>query len=169
MKKVQSKSSTYPITLSHFETHVVPLPLSVDTGDNAQNKTVVVDPPKDKKKKPINYKLASSILVGDAFHNFADGIFLGTAFSVCSNAVAYAILAATIYHELAQELADYFLLTTHVGLSPWVALALNFCSGLSVVLGVIIILALDVSQMATGCILAISAGVSVLHDCVYMI
>ena len=125
-----------------------------------ESNTIVknVDPPKE--KKPINYRLATSILLGDAFHNFADGIFLGTAFLVCSDAVGYAIVAATIYHEMAQELADYFLLTTHVSLSPWVALGLNFCSGLSVVFGVIIILALDVSQMVTGCILSISAGVS---------
>lgn len=84
--------------------------------------------------------------------------------------MAYAIVAATIYHELAQELADYFLLTTHVGLKPWKALLLNFTSGLSVVLGAVLILALDISNMATGCILAISAGVSlfvVVCDFVY--
>lgn len=112
-------------------------------------------------KKAIDWQLATSILVGDAFHNFADGVFLGTAFSACSNAVAYAIVAATIYHELAQELADFFILTTHVGFTPWVALGLNFLSGLSIVLGAVLIFAIDITQMATGCILAISAGVYV--------
>ena len=38
---------------------------------------------------------------------------------------------------------------------------LNFVSGLSVMFGVILILAMDVSRMATGCILAVSAGVYV--------
>jgi len=137
----------------------VAVPIKTDSANQ-----VDADSSKDNANpKPINYKLATSILLGDFFHNFADGIFLGTAFLVCSNAVAYAIVAATIYHEMAQELADYFLLTTHVGLSPWKALTLNFCSGLSVMFGAIIILALNVSQMATGCILAISAGVS--HEC----
>ena len=112
-------------------------------------------------KVPINYNLAILILLGDGFHNFADGIFLGTAFLLCSRSVAYGIVGGTIYHELAQELADYFLLTTHVGLKPWVALTLNFVSGLSVMLGVVVIFALDVSATATGCILAVSAGVYV--------
>jgi zinc transporter ZupT len=114
-----------------------------------------------KKKKPINYKLAISLILGDGFHNFADGIFLGNAFLLCSRSVAYAIVGGTIYHELAQELADYFLLTTHCGLKPPVALVLNFLSGLSVMLGVVVIFALPVDATATGCILAISAGVYV--------
>lgn len=38
---------------------------------------------------------------------------------------------------------------------------LNFVSGLSVMFGVIVILAIDVNSMATGCILAASAGVYV--------
>jgi zinc transporter ZupT len=113
------------------------------------------------KEKIINYRLATSLFLGDFFHNFADGIFLGTAFKLCERSVAIAVAVATIYHELAQELADYFLLTEHCGIPPVKALILNFLNGLSVVIGVIIILALDVSNMATGCILAVSAGVYV--------
>jgi zinc transporter ZupT len=114
-----------------------------------------------KKKKPINWKLAISLILGDAFHNFADGIFLGNAFLLCSRQVAYAIVGATIYHELAQELADYFLLTTYCGLKPLQALVLNFISGWSVLLGVLVIFALPVDANATGIILSISAGVYV--------
>lgn len=113
------------------------------------------------KKKKTNYRLAASLFVGDFFHNFSDGIFLGTAFKFCDPSVAFAVALATIYHELAQELADYFLLTEHCGIPPVKALILNFLCGLSVVFGVILILALDVSNMAIGCILAISAGVYV--------
>lgn len=112
-------------------------------------------------KKRINYRLATSLFVGDFFHNFADGIFIGTAFTFCDRSVAIAIAAATVYHELAQELADYFLLTEHCGIPPVKALILNFLNGLSVMFGVILILALGVSNMATGCILAVSAGVYV--------
>jgi zinc transporter ZupT len=111
------------------------------------------------KKKPINWKFVISLLLGDGFHNFADGIFLGTAFLLCTRQVAYAIVGATIYHELAQELADYFLLTVHCGLKPVQALTLNFISGLSVMLGVVIIFALPISEPTTGIILSISAGV----------
>lgn len=113
------------------------------------------------KNKKINYRLAASLFVGDLLHNFADGIFIGTAFNLCDRSVAIAVAAATVYHELAQELADYFLLTEHCGIPPVKALILNFLCGLSVVFGVILILALDVSNMATGCILAVSAGVYV--------
>ena len=80
---------------------------------------------------PINYSLASSVLLGDFFHNFTDGIFIGTAFTLCSRDLAIAVSAATVYHELAQELADYFLLTIHCNIRPFAALTLNFVSGLS--------------------------------------
>jgi zinc transporter ZupT len=112
-------------------------------------------------KKPINWNLAVLILLGDAVHNFADGIFLGTAFLLCSSSVAWGIAGATIYHELAQELADYFLLTTRVGLKPLLAFSLNVLSGLSVMLGVVVIFLVPVDDTATGCILSISAGLYV--------
>ena len=65
----------------------------------------------------------------------------------------------TLYHEVAQELADYFLLTQHAKLAPMKALVLNFISGLSVVLGGILVLALDISDLTIGLILALAAGV----------
>ena len=106
-----------------------------------------------------DYRLATSVLVGDFFHNFADGIFIGTAFRLCSSSIAITVTATSIFHELSQELADYFLLTNQCGLSPFKALALNFISGLSVMLGVIVIMAIDVSDETVGVLLAMSAGV----------
>jgi zinc transporter ZupT len=114
-----------------------------------------------KTKKQINYRLASSLLIGDFFHNFADGIFIGNAFMLCDRSIAMTVAASTIFHELAQELADFTLLVHQCGFSPLWALLLNFVSGLSVMLGVIVILAADVSPVATGSILAVSAGVYV--------
>jgi zinc transporter ZupT len=60
-----------------------------------------------------------------------------------------------------QELADYYLLTVECGLNETSAkaLILNFISGLSVMLGVVIIFALPISEPTTGIILSISAGV----------
>jgi hypothetical protein len=110
-------------------------------------------------KLTINYSLASSILLGDFFHNFTDGIFIGTAFMLCTHDLAIAISAATIYHELAQELADYFLLTKHCNLRPAMALTLNFVSGLSVLFGGLLILSVDMNSNTTGCLLAVGAGV----------
>ena len=108
----------------------------------------------------INYPLCATILIGDSFHNLADGIFVGIGFLLCSNDVALSILFITLYHEIAQELADFFILTKHAGLSVKWALALNFLSGLSVMLGGIIVLAVnDITAHAVGIILAVAAGV----------
>ena len=106
-----------------------------------------------------DYRLAASILAGDFFDNFADGIFIGTAFLLCSRSIAITIAATTVFHELSQELADYFLLTNQCGFTPLKALVLNFMSGLSVMLGVIVIFAMDMSNEVIGALLALSAGV----------
>ena len=107
----------------------------------------------------VNYPLAASILVGDFFHNFTDGVLVGTAFMFCNRDLAIAISLATVYHELAQEVADFFLLTEHCHIRPAMALLLNFLFGLSVMIGAVLILSVDISQNATGCILAIGGGV----------
>jgi zinc transporter ZupT len=106
-----------------------------------------------------NVPLAVSILVGDFFHNLSDGFFIGTAFLLCSKSIGWAIVASTIYHELAQEIADYILLTTHCGLSTVVALVLNFISGCSVLLGAVIVLSVELDEPSIGAILSVSAGV----------
>ena len=106
-----------------------------------------------------DYRLATAVLVGDFFHNFADGIFIGTAFLLCSTTIAITVTATSVFHELSQELADYFLLTNQCGFSPCKALTLNFISGMSVMLGVIVIMAVDVSSESVGVLLAMSAGV----------
>jgi zinc transporter ZupT len=108
---------------------------------------------------PINYSLASSVLLGDFFHNFTDGVLIGTAFSLCNRELAIAVSVATVYHELAQEVADFFILTEHCNIRPAVALLLNFVGGLSVFFGAIFILSVDVTANVTGCILAIGSGV----------
>ncbi len=79
---------------------------------------------------------------------------------MCSRDLAIAISLATVYHELAQEIADYFLLTRFCNIPPFYALLLNFLDGLSIVFGACLILGIeDMSNLAIGCLLAISAGV----------
>lgn len=104
-------------------------------------------------------RLVSGIILGDALHNFADGVFVGAAFLLCGGTVGWSVLASTIYHELAQEVSDFFLLTEHAHLPPFIALALNFVSGLAVTFGGIVVLATNVSDYALGVILSMSAGV----------
>ncbi len=65
----------------------------------------------------------------------------------------------TIVHEVAQELADYIILTDAGKLSPFAALSLNFASGLSVMLGAIIVLATTLEHATVGLILAFGGGV----------
>jgi len=110
-------------------------------------------------KPLINKKLCASILLGDGFHNFGDGIFIGAAFQSCSTGTAISIVLVTLFHELAQELADFVILTRYAGLSVAKACVLNFLSGLSVVLGGVVFLAVDPSDQATGIILAMAGGV----------
>ena len=116
----------------------------------------------EQSKKPhssLDIPLAISIIVGDFLHNFTDGIFIGTAFLLCSRDIGFTLVATTIYHEIAQELADFVVLTSHCGLPVWKAVVANAISGLSVMLGAVIVLAADMSENAIGVILAISAGV----------
>jgi zinc transporter ZupT len=108
-----------------------------------------------------NWSLVASISVGDALHNFTDGVFLGNAFLLCGRSVAYTMVATTIYHELAQEISDLGLLTNHCGLPLWLALVINFFTGSSTLIGALLVLSLDISEKATGIFLAMSAGVYV--------
>ena len=112
-----------------------------------------------KVEKEVNWSLVLSIIIGDAFHNFCDGVFVGVALSLCDKGTAYTIVGVTLYHEIAQELADYFLLTRHAGLRPSVALMLNFAAGLSILFGGIVVLATPVSDLSIGVILSVAAGV----------
>jgi len=110
-------------------------------------------------KNLVNKQLCSSILLGDGFHNFGDGIFIGAAFKSCSTGTAMSIVIATLLHEIAQELADFVVLTRYAGLSVFRACVLNFLSGLSVCLGGVVFLAFDPTDEVTGVILAMAGGV----------
>jgi zinc and cadmium transporter len=86
----------------------------------------------EKSIKPTAYL----ILLGDALHNFFDGIAIATAFSV-SNTVGVATTIAVILHEIPQELADFVALV-HSGVKFWKALFFNLISALTAVLGVVV-------------------------------
>jgi len=108
-------------------------------------------------------RVLCGILLGDFMHNLVDGVFIGAAFVGCSDSVGWSIVAATIYHELAQEVSDYLVLTDPMqgNLKPWKALVLNFVSGLSVVVGGLIVVGAAPSGQAEGLLLAFGGGVYV--------
>ena len=137
--------------------------ITIDEEENKKKKKSVLasfrTTPFDDTATVINTRLCSTILIGDSFHNISDGIFIGTAFRLCSASTAWTIVVATIYHELVQELADFFLLTRNGGLSTYKALMLNFLSGISVVVGGIIVLLIDINDSIIASILVMAGGV----------
>jgi len=118
----------------------------------------------DEPSQATRVRVLSGVLVGDFMHNLCDGIFIGTAFRHCSSSLAWSITLATVLHELTQELSDYLVLVNpqQGGLKPGLALLLNFVSGISVTIGVVIIFAVDaVDDSVTGMLLAFGGGVYV--------
>jgi len=115
--------------------------------------------PADTISRSESARVRGGVLIGDFMHNLVDGFFLGVAFLYCPSA-GYKMAGMTIVHEIAQELADFVILTGPKGkLKPKTALTLNFVSGLSVLLGGIIVLAVDVDSAAIGLLLAFGGGV----------
>lgn len=97
------------------------------------------------------------ILVGDAFHNFVDGVVIAAAF-LTSPALGVATALAVIAHEIPQELGDFAILL-HSGLSKARAFVYNLISSLTTLPGVILgwYWLADVRQ-AIPYVLAISAA-----------
>lgn len=151
--------STAVVVATNDNDSVIDADDEVQVTDSEQFQDDNMEPIHTKTKTFINYRLGASILIGDAFHNFADGLFIGAAFLSCSWATALSITAVSLFHELAGELADFILLTRYVGFTPTKACVLNFTSGLAVCLGGITVLATQPSDEAIGVLLAIAGGV----------
>lgn len=73
------------------------------------------------------------VLLGDAFHNFVDGMLLAAAF-LTAPAVGWAATLAVIAHEIPQEAGDFLLLRL-AGYSKARALLYNTLSSLAAVAG----------------------------------
>lgn len=97
------------------------------------------------------------ILVGDAFHNFVDGVIIATAF-VASIPLGIATALAVGVHEVPQEVGDFSILLEQ-GYSARRAFLLNTFSSLTTILGAILgYFLLDHVQPIIPYILAISAA-----------
>jgi len=78
----------------------------------------------------------SMVLIGDAFHNFLDGVAIAVSFLV-SPAVGIATTAAVFIHEIPQEVADFSVLLSG-GMKPGRALMFNMLSALSSLAGAVL-------------------------------
>lgn len=78
---------------------------------------------------------ASLILIGDAFHNFVDGVLIAAAFT---QSIPLGIVSATaiVAHEIPQEVGDYLVLL-HSGMSRMKALAFNLLSSMATLVGAV--------------------------------
>ena len=77
-------------------------------------------------------------LIGDAIHNFIDGVVIGSAFLV-SIPLGISVTIAVIAHEIPHELADFSILL-HSGFSNSKALLYNFLSAATAIFGTILVL-----------------------------
>ena len=79
------------------------------------------------------HSFAYMILIGDAVHNFLDGLIIAASF-VASTTVGLTTTLAIIFHEIPQELGDFGALV-HGGFKKNKALLANFISAVTAVLG----------------------------------
>lgn len=97
------------------------------------------------------------ILIGDAFHNFVDGVVIAAAFLI-SVPVGIATALAVIAHEIPQELGDFAILLAS-GMNKLRAFTTNLLSSLATLPGVVLgWFWLDEMRGAIPYILALSAA-----------
>ncbi len=79
---------------------------------------------------------ATLVIIGDAFHNFIDGVAIAGSFMI---SIPFGVVAslAIFSHEIPQELGDFGILL-HSGYTRQKALAMNILSGLATFPGVIL-------------------------------
>jgi zinc and cadmium transporter len=100
---------------------------------------------------------APMVIVGDAFHNFLDGVVIGTAVRT-SIPLGISTALAVATHEIPQELGDFAILL-NAGYSRRRALILNIASGGSAVAGAVLaVFALDWLPQINQYILSVAAA-----------
>lgn len=96
-------------------------------------------------------------LIGDGFHNLIDGMVIAAAYLV-NFQIGLATTFAVLIHEIPQEIGDFGVLL-HAGYSKGKALFFNFLSGLTALIGAILMLALGNNFVQfTNLIIPFTAG-----------
>jgi len=100
---------------------------------------------------------APMVIIGTAFHNFLDGVVIGTAV-LTSIPLGVSTSLAVLTHEIPQEVGDFAILL-HSGYSRRRALMLNVLSGVTAVAGAVLaVFTLDWVPVLNEYILSVSAA-----------
>jgi zinc and cadmium transporter len=111
------------------------------------------EPDSKEHKHPVTYMS----LVGDALHNFTDGIIIAASYFVSIN-TGIATTLAVMLHEIPHELGNFSILL-HGGFSRKRALALNFLSAIAALIGAVFTLWLgNVVQNVQTILIPIAVG-----------
>jgi zinc and cadmium transporter len=100
-------------------------------------------------------------LFGDFVHNFIDGLVIAAGY-LASIPVGIATTIAVILHEIPQEIGDYGVLV-HGGFTKKRAIAYNFLTALSAIIGAVIALAIGSAIEGAGIFLLGLAGGSFIY------
>jgi len=87
--------------------------------------------------KKHEHPVAIINLIGDAVHNFLDGVLIAGSFLV-SPIIGLSTTLAVIFHEIPQEIGDFATLL-HAGFSKHKAIITNFISALTAFLGAFLV------------------------------
>ena len=103
------------------------------------------------------HPIATMNLIGDALHNFIDGMIIAGTYLV-SIPLGISTTIAVIFHEIPQEIGDFGVLV-HGGYRRLKAILMNFLCSFTAVLGALVILFLKVEvEVVTKVLVPLTAG-----------
>ncbi len=103
------------------------------------------------------HSFSSTVLFGDALHNFLDGVTIALSFGA-GTSVGVATTLAVFFHEIPQEIGDFGVLL-HAGYSRSKVLLYNFLTALTAIVGAVVgYFLLPLIEPYVGAILAFVAG-----------
>lgn len=144
------------LQLAPSELRLPKQPHGSSQADLVQEESPELLSPEARSKSPELRLLPYMITVGDALHNFADGLAVGAAFA-SSWKTGLATSLAVFCHEVPHELGDFAALL-HAGLSVRWALLLNLASALTAFAGLYTALGIGVTEDSEAWILAVATG-----------
>ena len=79
-----------------------------------------------------------SLLIGDAFCNFSDGVLISSSFILCGHSLGWLTVLAVVLHEISHEIGDFAIILSS-GINYKKAVLYNFLSAASSYIGWILV------------------------------